>query len=267
MDQSLRNIEKIARSLQTIMAAKFTEMGLKRGQHTYVIFINENPGLSQLDLVQKMNIDKTTVTKALNQLQKQRLIIRQKNRQDQRYMETFPTSRGRAVYEQILSVEQELLETALMGFTERDQMDLKTFLVKIDKNIEKDWVRSRVYFKTGHIEVVPGDDIKALRKDFKPKPGGIYWGYFLKESLIGYIALDEQEGFLNIDELYLEEKHRGHGYDYELLQQVCLKNPQPKRITLYEGDIPMLKIVNLLEFRFSKVIPGEKTHYLFERKN
>ncbi len=267
MDQSLRNIEKIARSLQTIMASKFSALGLKRGQHPYLIFINENPGLSQLELVQRLNIDKTTVTKALVQLEKQRLIIRQKNKEDQRFMETYPTSKGREVYEAVLRVEKDLLDTAFTAFSEMDRMNLKTLLGKIDKNIEKDWVKSRTYFKTGLVEGVSLAQILKINPDHARKDQEIYWGYFLKENLAGYIAMTDKEEALIIEGLFIEEKHQGHGYDYELMQQVCLGFDKPKKITLFEGDIPMLKIVNLLEFRFSAVIPGESTYYTFERKN
>ncbi len=281
----LREIEKIARSLNIIYSKKYIEYGLKRGQYSYLIFINENPGLSQLNLVNSLNIDKTTVAKALKKLEAQQIIFRQKDIDDKRILRTYPTQTGREIYQEVISEENKLLNSLLTTFSEREKSDIRTLLDKISKNIENEWKSSRDYLYTGSIQKANMNDIALFNDVTDYRIDHYYYVYIYKEKIVGFIELsyDEYKKYedLNwslsdpaifIENLYVLESYRGMGFGYELIKEINKiadeLNTKYIKIVIEDKNIPMLKLINLLEFRFVGEHIDEDmqiTKYCFEK--
>ncbi len=281
----LREIEKIARSLNIIYSKKYVKFGLKRGQYSYLIFINENPGLSQLDLVNSLNIDKTTVTKALKKLEMNKIIFRQKDADDKRILRTYPTQTGREIYQEIVSEENKLLNSLLTTFSDKEKSDIRTLLDKISKNIDNEWKSSRNYLYTGSIQKAKMQDMAIFSDIADYRIDHYYYTYIYKQNTVGFIELsyDEYKKYedLNwslsepaifIENLYVLESHRGMGFGYELIKEInkfsIELNTKYIKIVIEDKNIPMLKLINLLEFRFVDEYIDEDmqiTKYCFEK--
>ncbi|MEA3423908.1 MAG: bifunctional helix-turn-helix transcriptional regulator/GNAT family N-acetyltransferase [Bacillota bacterium] len=281
----LREIEKIARSLNIIYSKKYIKYGLKRGQYSYLIFINENPGLSQLDLVNSLNIDKTTVAKALKKLEIKKIIFRQKDIDDKRILRTYPTQSGREIYQEVISEENKLLNSLSTTFNEREKRDIRTFLEKISKNIDNEWKSSRNYLYTGLIQKADMNDIASFSNIIDYRIDHYYYIYIYKEKMVGFIELsyDEYKKYDNlnwslsnpsifIENLYVLESYRGMGFGYELIKEISKfadeLNTKYIKIVIEDKNIPMLKLINLLEFRFVDEYIDEDmqiTKYCFEK--
>lgn len=281
---SLREIEKIARSLNIIYSKKFREYDIKRGQYAYIVFVNENPGLSQLDMVNSLNIDKTTVTKAIKKLVQSDIVFRQKDADDQRMMRVYPTQYGRDIYKNIL-LEEERLETQLFSsFSEREKFDLDMYLLKISKDIEKEWKNSRSYIVVGETIVGTEANMKAFKKFKRFNPENFYYIYRYKNHSVGFMELkieneaqyDDVKWSLKdkailIEDLHIDEKFRGKGFGYELMRSIStfsqVKNIGYIKILVDEKNIPMLKLTNLLEFRFvGELKTDDVINYCFEKR-
>ncbi len=281
---SLREIEKIARSLNIIYSKKFREYDIKRGQYAYIVFVNENPGLSQLDMVNALNIDKTTVTKAILKLVQSDIVFRQKDADDKRMMRVYPTQYGRDIYKNIL-LEEERLEAQLFNsFSEREKFDLDMYLLKISKDIEKEWKNSRSYIVVGETIEGTETDMKVFKKFKSYNPDNFYYIYNFKNHSVGYIELKIEketqfddvkwslkEKAILIEDLHVDEKFRGKGFGYELMKSIAtfsrLKNIDYIKILVDEKNIPVLKLTNLLEFRFvGELKTGDIIKYCFEKR-
>jgi len=263
----LREIEKIARSLNIIYSKKYMQFGLKRGQYSYLIFICENPGLSQLDLVNSLNIDKTTVAKALKKLEMEQIIFRQKDIDDKRIQRAYPTQIGTDIYQKIVSEENKLINSLSTTFNEREKTDIKTLLDKISKNIENEWKSSRNYLFTGLIQRANMEDMSLFNDVTDFRIDHYYYLYIYKEKTVGFIELSYNENkkyeelswslsepAIFIENLHVLEAYRGMGFGYELIKEINNfsneLNSRYIKIVIEDKNIPMLKLINLLEFRF-----------------
>ena len=74
-----------------------------------------------------------------------------------------------------------------------------------------------------------------------------------------------------IEDLHIDEKFRGKGFGYELMRSITafsqLKNIGYFKILVDEKNIPMLKLTNLLEFRFVGELKTDQIiNYCFEKR-
>ncbi|MBN2260911.1 MAG: GNAT family N-acetyltransferase [Clostridiales bacterium] len=267
-NQSLRKIEKIARTLNIIYSKKLKNQGLQRGQYSFLIFINENPGLSQFELVSELNIDKTTVAKALKKMENDEVIFRQKDLDDHRIMRAYPTEKGRLIYQNILNEENEIISKVLSTFSEREKSNLVILLNKIEKNIEKEWKDSRIYISTGSIRKAEESDLIDFKQNIVFNKYNTYYIYIYKNKTVGYIELNWtiEESVVYIENMYILESFQGKGFGYELLKEInnILANDKISHIKILvdEKNIPMLKLINLLEYRF---VGESENKYCFEK--
>jgi len=280
---SLREIEKISRSLSIIYFNKFKELGIQRGQHSFIIFVNENPGLSQLDLVKSLSIDKTTVAKALAKLESSGIVFRQRDLDDKRISRVYPTTEGRNIYREILSVEKSIYNIVMSTFSEKESRDLATLSDKILKNIENEWKTSRSYLTVGEIKKATYVDLAVFSDIIDYRIDHYYYIYNYKGATVGYIELSQGElkkfesidwssdsSSVLIENIFVLEKFRKMGFGYELLKEATKKTNDLSsihfKIVINETNIPMLKLINLLEFRFiGEYKDEEKILYCFEK--
>ncbi len=69
MKEILREIGMIARALDSISNIEFKELELTKGQYLYLVRICENPGIIQEKLAEMIKVDRTTVARAIKQLE------------------------------------------------------------------------------------------------------------------------------------------------------------------------------------------------------
>ncbi|NLH46010.1 MAG: MarR family transcriptional regulator [Acholeplasmataceae bacterium] len=110
------------RRTQMFYTEQLQKIGINSNQFMYIVFICENAGQTQDDLSKRLIIDKSTVTKALAQLERNGYITKTLNANDKRAFNIFPTAKALAVYPQILEIKAEwhLKMTENLSEIERD---------------------------------------------------------------------------------------------------------------------------------------------------
>lgn len=279
----MRDIEKIGRTLSLIYGKRFESLDLARGQYVYLIYVYENPGQSQLDMVNALNVDKTTVTKALKKMTTSGLIFRQRDPEDGRISRVYPTEKGREVYRELNGQEQLMASEFLKSLTERERYELEGMLGKIIKEMEGAWQTSRSYLSPAMVKPVTDPKEIPFLKDEKWDDWGWVYVCEYRERPVGYIRYldqhplretqtrwDPQAAALYVADLMVMEAYRNRGYGYQLLK---IMEPLAKergftvmRLMVEEQNIPMLKLVNALEFRFvGEISPDGESHFCFEK--
>jgi GNAT superfamily N-acetyltransferase len=161
---------------------------------------------------------------------------------------------------------------------EREVMALESSLSKLNKDLEKEWKDTRSYMKTGIVSEASYEDLRKYEDRLNYHMDHIYFVYRYKGEVIGFIQTshmknEKYEGlrwssnqlFEWIEDLYIDESQRKQGYGYELMKHVHNLGTA-YRIVVQEENIPMLKLVNLFEYRFvGEYLEGKSSYYCFEK--
>ncbi|MQS90203.1 MarR family transcriptional regulator [Companilactobacillus mishanensis] len=139
MEEILRPIGMIARSLDSISNVEFKDIGLTRGQYLYLVRIEENPGIILEKLANIVKIDKTTAARAVQKLEKQGLIKRTSDEANMKIKHLFTTDKGKKIYPLIKRENDYSNQVALKGLSVEEQRLLSEYLLKVADNINQDW--------------------------------------------------------------------------------------------------------------------------------
>jgi DNA-binding MarR family transcriptional regulator len=135
----LREIGMIGRALDSISNIEFKEYNLTRGQYLYLVRIFENPGIIQEKLAEMIKVDRTTAARAIKKLEINGFITKEDDPHNKKIKRLFPTEKGEKVYPYIKSENDYSNEIALAGLSKEEVDILFTLLLRVRKNIEKDW--------------------------------------------------------------------------------------------------------------------------------
>ena len=96
MSEVLREIGSIARALDGIANLEFKELDLTKGQYLYLVRIQENPGIIPEHLAQKLHVDASTCSRALQKLTKQGFIEKRQLAHNKKSQALYVSEKGQA---------------------------------------------------------------------------------------------------------------------------------------------------------------------------
>jgi DNA-binding MarR family transcriptional regulator/N-acetylglutamate synthase-like GNAT family acetyltransferase len=131
----MREIGSIARSIETISNVEFREINLEKGQYILVIRICENRGINQETLSNMVNVDRTTISKAIKKLEVLGYVEKRRDKKDRRAWKLFPTQKAMSIYDFLKEEEIYTTQKALDGLTAEEINTLEKMLMHIRKNI------------------------------------------------------------------------------------------------------------------------------------
>jgi DNA-binding MarR family transcriptional regulator len=139
MKHILREIGMIARALDSISNIEFKEFDLTKGQYLYLVRICENPGIIQEQVAEMIKVDRTTAARAIKRLEMNGFIEKKEDQHNKKIKKLHPTEKGEKVYPFIIRENDHSHDVALEGLSEQEAETFLEQLVKVRKNIEKDW--------------------------------------------------------------------------------------------------------------------------------
>ncbi|APX72732.1 MarR family transcriptional regulator [Companilactobacillus allii] len=139
MEDVLRTIGTIARALDSIANIEFVDIDLTRGQYLYLARICEQPGIIQEQLANQLNVDRATVARSVQKLEKKNIITRQNDAKNLRIKHLLPTEKGRSVYKTVKRENDYSTKIAVDGMTDSEILELSKLLNKMKKNINHSW--------------------------------------------------------------------------------------------------------------------------------
>lgn len=105
--------------------------GLNGHQHTYIINICLNPGISQDQLSKKIFVNKSNVARQLSLLEGNGLVTRKTSELNRRQMEVYPTEKCLALYPIVLDILGDWNNYLLEEFTAEEKQTLLHMMEKI----------------------------------------------------------------------------------------------------------------------------------------
>lgn len=115
---------------------RFGRRGMGFGQMNIIGEIIENEGFSQDQLANVLDLDKTTIAKALKRLELNELIIRKSNDEDKRKKLIYVTDEAKKMQSMINSHLEEESKLLFEGISDEELNDFENTLNKIENNIE-----------------------------------------------------------------------------------------------------------------------------------
>ena len=139
-------IARLYRSSQTYVATKLAAYGIGRGQHSYMLLLYQQDGITQDYISKALYTDKASVTRALVRLERRGYIERRKDTNDGRNKSVYLTDKARNVKSQVLSVVTSLTYALAEGFSDQEKQQTITMLKHMAENasraVEKDKKKS-----------------------------------------------------------------------------------------------------------------------------
>ena len=141
--QLLRQIGTLSRSIHSMNDLRFKALHLQKGQYIYLTRICENPGINLVELTLMLRVDKTSTTKAIQKLEAEGYIERQKDSSDSRMLRLFPTVKGLEIYDAVIEEENRTLEMCLEDFSVEESEKLSELIDKLNENYVSVWKQGK----------------------------------------------------------------------------------------------------------------------------
>lgn len=110
---------------------------LKPWQAAMFFSLHQNSGMSQRELAKKMKLTPSTITSGIKKMEKQGLIERRPDEQDQRIMRLYLTEKAENCLEQVWDVINKTEEMLVSGFSIEEKILLRRFLLQMLDNLKQ----------------------------------------------------------------------------------------------------------------------------------
>lgn len=121
-------LSHISHNFKQIRFSQLEEIGLYPGQPRLLHTLTEEDGISQRSLAQKMNITPATLTRMLQRMEKNDLIIRRADEKDQRIILVHLTKFGRETLKKLDALNEKAEHDLFGSLSEEDRETLSGYL-------------------------------------------------------------------------------------------------------------------------------------------
>jgi len=130
-------LSRTTRKLIQRINARFEPFGVTTEQFAVLQRLAERDGVSQKELAARVEKDQTNVTRILDQLERKRLVVRERSEEDRRSFVLRITDQGRTLSETLVPVEREAIREALGGLSAERVDALRDALNQIWSNARR----------------------------------------------------------------------------------------------------------------------------------
>lgn len=146
MDETKRQITKIAREVNRLTIRTMKETGIGSGEFDLIHAVRHNPGASQREIGALVHMDKGAVARRVASLENKGYLIRQPNPSDRRGQMLFATERAETLKQSKTAIETTFYDWLL---EELDPADRAAFI----RILETLYVRSKAESRSGFPQV------------------------------------------------------------------------------------------------------------------
>jgi len=130
-------INDVARMLRWQFDRRATEIGLTRSQWYVLAHLLRKDGMQQKELAEQMEITAISLTGLLDRLERDGWVERRSDPGDRRAKRIFLTPKVEPVLKAIQKLGRELRNESLQGFSESEQEQLMTLLLRMRSNLSQ----------------------------------------------------------------------------------------------------------------------------------
>ena len=125
------------RAFAKALAGELAPHGILGGQWSVLRVLWEQEGLSQVDLAERMRVEKASLTSVLDAMERRKLIVRTRNSDDRRKVNINLTSHGRGLKARLLPYGASINRRATRGMSATEADQLRGLLARVIRNLER----------------------------------------------------------------------------------------------------------------------------------
>ncbi len=129
-------VNEIAHQLRVIIDGKVEPFNLTRQKWVALSILDKTPGIAQIELAERMDIDRSSAGRLLDRMEKNGLIKRRKDALDRRIIRVFIQDEARPMLKQLDGLPDEIKNVAENGLSQEEQRDLLRLLNKVKSNLK-----------------------------------------------------------------------------------------------------------------------------------
>ena len=128
-------LAKTLRSHHYMMHKRFDDMGLHRGQPPLIMQLYKHDGMTHSELAEKLEVTPATVTNMVKRIERDGLVVRRRDDQDERISRVYLTDEGKAMREKLMANIKGIESDIFEGFSEEEIKLFNSFMKRITKNL------------------------------------------------------------------------------------------------------------------------------------
>jgi DNA-binding MarR family transcriptional regulator len=128
-------IQRVAKVYRRRVEEALNALGLYPGQEFLLMQLWEEEGITQSELVERLCVEPSTVTKSLQRLEKVGFVERRQDAEDSRVSRVYLTEAGRALKEPVKQIWCELEKATVNGLSEVEIALMGRLFDQIDANL------------------------------------------------------------------------------------------------------------------------------------
>ena len=130
---------RVARLHRSMMERRLDGTGVYRSQHQILMFVSDNPNVSQKELARMYGVSGATIAVSLKKLERGGYIRRLVDQEDNRCNQISITDKGRKVVEDSVKIFRQMESRMFEGFSENDMKVLGQLLDRIYGNLDREF--------------------------------------------------------------------------------------------------------------------------------
>lgn len=129
-------IHKTDLFLTGLIKSKLEPFNLAPEQNLIMMLLWEKDGLTQNQLGEKLNKDKTNIARMASSLEKKGFVTRQYARDDRRSLQVYLTPFGKELREKVVPITEEFDKIVCKNLSKKELLELERLLSKITENVQ-----------------------------------------------------------------------------------------------------------------------------------
>jgi MarR family transcriptional regulator for hemolysin len=142
-------LNDVARLLRTYADYRAAQFGITRAQWAVLVRLDRSEGLNQSELAEMLDLQPITLTRLLDKLSDSGLIERRPDPDDRRAKRLFLTNAARPLLEQLASLGENTMASALEGVGSEDIERMASHLEVVRENLRRLIQRRNAHAATG----------------------------------------------------------------------------------------------------------------------
>lgn len=128
-------LHDVARQLRVLIDSKVEPFQLTRLKWQALGILDRKDGISQAELAERLDLDRSAVGRLLERMEKRGFIKRQRDTEDRRIIRVFITESTRPLLDELELISRDVKKQATHGLSDEEQQQLTNILIKIKANL------------------------------------------------------------------------------------------------------------------------------------
>jgi MarR family transcriptional regulator for hemolysin len=130
-------IVEAARLQRTVFDRRVRKLGFTRTQWLLLRRLGEQPGVSQSELADMLEVERATAGRLIDKLEENGWVERKPDVDDRRINRIYLTDKGRSVHAIIGPIAEAMVEDELSGLSKKERETLTDLLLNVKQNLQK----------------------------------------------------------------------------------------------------------------------------------